>query len=360
MSEGELSIDGHKLSTDSRPFVVAEAGGNHDGDLNQMFRLVDAAVEAGADAVKIALSRADTQYPKSAPTTDYFDTDETPYELIKRREVPFEWIPELQDYCREQDITFFSSCCDFETADVLDDHDVPVFKIPSYEARHTPLLKHVAKKGKPIILSRGITPYEEVKRALETIRDTGNDDIVLLHCTGAYPTPLAEANVSTIPDLSETFDVLVGMSDHTEDPVAVPAAATAMGALVVEKHFTLSNRLRGADHPFALEPDELMTLVDTVHDVHTALGSPQEGRAAVESNMASLATRSVFTTEPVAEGEQFTKDNTWPLRSGGLEPGLHPRYWDQILGNTAARSLDADTGLQPEDVLSFEPDDATD
>jgi N-acetylneuraminate synthase len=355
MSDDEVTIGDQTVSVAERPLLVAEAGGNHNGNLEQMYRLIDVAAEAGADAVKIALSRAETQYPESAPPIDYFDTDETPYELIKRREVPFEWIPKIQSYCRERDILFFSSCCDFETADVLDDHDVPAFKIPSYEARHIPLLKHVGKKGKPIIISRGITPYEEVAEALETIREAGNDQIVLLHCTGSYPTPLPESNVSTIPDLREEFDVVVGMSDHTEDPRTVPAAATALGAGVVEKHFTLSNRLPGADHPFAIEPDELSALVDAVHDTYAALGTPQAEVSQVEEEMTDLATRSVFATADIEAGEQFTRENTWVLRAGGLEPGMHPRHWDRLLGARAVHDIPADTGIHPDDVASFDP-----
>jgi N-acetylneuraminate synthase len=354
MSDRQATIGDRTVSTAERPLVVAEAGGNHNGDLEQMYRLIDVAVEAGADAVKIALSRAETQYPESAPPIDYFDTDETPYELIKRREVPFEWIPKIQSYCRERDILFFSSCCDFETADVLEDHGVPAFKIPSYEARHIPLLKHVAKKDKPIIISRGITPYEEVAEALETIREAGNDRIVLLHCTGSYPTHLPESNVSTIPDLREEFEVVVGMSDHTEDPRTVPTAATALGAAVVEKHFTLSNRLPGVDHPFAVEPDELSALVDAVHDTYAALGNPQMEVSPVEEDMTDLTTRSVFSTADIKSGEQFTRDNTWVLRAGGMEPGMHPRYWECLLGERAACDIQADTGLHPDDVVSFD------
>lgn len=352
----DIQIENRTITMGSRPFIVAEAGGNHNGNLEQMYRLIDIAADAGVDAVKIALSRAETQYPESAPGIDYFDTEETPYELIKRREVPYDWIPKLQSYCQENDLIFFSSCCDFETADVLDRHGVPVFKIPSYEATHIPLLKHVAQKDKPIILSRGITPYDEIERSIRTIREQGNDKIVLLHCTGSYPTPLDDINLRSIPDLHETFGVEVGISDHSRDPTAVPAGATAKEAAVIEKHYTLSNWLPGADHPFAVEPDELSGLVSTVDEVYESLGTPQTELSDAETEMNRLARRSVFTTERVEAGEKFTRSNTWVLRAGGLEPGLHPRHWNSVLGRTASRTISADTGLQATDVEGFELD----
>jgi len=319
-------------------FIVAEAGSNHNGSLEQALAMIDAAKAANVDAVKFQNFSAEKLYPRNAGTSDYLQVKKPIYDIIKNMEMPSEWIPVLADYCKARDLVFFSAPFDEESADALEPY-VSVYKIASYEITHMPLIRHVARKHKPMILSTGTADLEEVKQAVEWCRAEGNDDLVLLQCTASYPAPLASLNVRALVTMRETFGVPTGLSDHSRDPLVGPMAAVALGANVLEKHFTLSNRLPGPDHGYAVEPDELATMVTAVRNAEQALGDGIKVTQSVEQELHQFARRSIYAIRSIKKGEALTADNVAVLRRGRLKTGLDPRYWSQVLGRKANREI---------------------
>jgi N-acetylneuraminate synthase len=319
-------------------FIIAEAGSNHNGSLEQAKRLIDVAVQAGADAVKFQLFRASKIYNKDAGKSDYLKLDKPIYDIIAEMEMPYEWLPELADQARRQGIIFLSSVFDEESLEQLDPY-VPAYKIASYEMTHIPLLRRIANKGKPVILSTGAANLEEVDESVEAFLDTGNKDLMLMQCTASYPAPLASLNLRAIPTMHEAFHLPVGFSDHSREPLVGPMAAVALGASLVEKHFTLSNQLPGPDHPFSVEPDELRQMVEKIRELEQSLGTGYKTVQTEESELRAFARRSIFAVANIASGEFISPGNVGVLRSGQLEPGLEPKYYDQIMGKTATRNL---------------------
>jgi len=300
---------GERIVGDGHPcFIVAEAGSNHNGSLEQAKRLIDVAASAGADAVKFQLFRASRLYPKSAGISDYLKTDKSIYDIIAEMEMPYEWLPELATYCRGKDVLFMASPFDEESVDQLNPY-VEVFKIASYEMTHIPLVKHVAAKGKPVMISTGTANLEEVADTVAEFRSTGNEGLILNQCTAAYPTPLESLNVRAITTLKSAFGVPVGLSDHSRDPLAGPLAAVSLGANLIEKHFTLSNALPGPDHGFALEPGELSLMIERIRDVEKVLGSGEKVSLPIEAELRGFARRSIFATRDIQSEEVFTTDN---------------------------------------------------
>jgi len=231
---------GERWIGDGEPcFIVAEAGSNHDGRLEQAKRLIKVAASAGADAVKFQVFRASKLYPKSAGMSDYLGIPKPIYDIVADIEMPYEWVPELAAYCHETGILFMASVFDEESADQLDPH-VKAFKIASYEMTHVPLVRHVASKKKPLVVSTGTANLDEVTETVNEIRRTGNDSLILTQCTAAYPAPSDSLNVRAVEFMKSTFCVPVGLSDHSRDPLVGPLAAVAVGANLIEKHFTLS------------------------------------------------------------------------------------------------------------------------
>lgn len=344
-----FEIGDRPIGGDEPTFVIAEAGSNHNGDLSAAKELIDVAVEAGADAVKFQTFRADDMYVEDSGEAEYLDDDRSIYEIIEAMEMPYEWIPELHDHCRERDIYFMSTPFDRRSADELDEY-VPAFKIASYTMSHHPFLEHVAAKGKPIVLSTGAHEMEEVREAVEVLGSTGFGDLVLLQCVAAYPTPLESINVRVVQALGEEFEFPTGLSDHTLDPVTAPSAAVALGANVVEKHFTLDKSLEGPDHQFALEPDELRRMVASIRKTETALGDGVKSIVDVEEELYDIARRRVHATRHIQAGETFTEENTAILRSGKQKRGVAPKFYDEIIGATAARDVGKDVGIGWEDV----------
>jgi N-acetylneuraminate synthase len=344
-----LSIPDRFADPQAPTFIVAEAGSNHDGDLSQAHRLIDVAVEAGVDAVKFQTFEARRLYPRSAGTSDYLRRPTPIYELIERMEMPADWLPELRDHAQDAGIAFISSPFDEAAVELLDPY-VAAFKIASYELTHVPLLQAVARHGKPVLLSTGASDLDEVRAALETLREAGCSDPILLQCTAAYPTPPEAANVRALVTLHEELGVRSGLSDHTREPTAAPAAAAALGACVIEKHFTLSNDLPGPDHAFAVEPDELRAMVRAVRGVEAVLGSGAKRVLGEERELRSFARRSLFTTRAVRAGERFAPDNLDVLRCGKLEAGLPPSEYERVLGCVAARDLPGETCVREEDL----------
>ena len=329
-------------------FVIAEAGSNHNGNLEQAMRLIDVAVEAGADAVKFQLFRASKLYPKNAGQSDYLKLDESIYDIMTAMEMPYEWLPKLAEHCRQSEIIFMASAFDQESVDQLDPY-VSAYKIASYEMTHLPLVRYIAGKGKPVIISTGTASLEEVAETVEVFFETGNRDLMLMQCTASYPAPVESLNLRAITTLRDAFQVPVGFSDHSLSPVVGPLAAVVLGTDLVEKHFTLSTQLPGPDHAFSLEPDELTLMIRSIREVELSLGSGVKETQPVEEELRGFARRSVFAIKDISAGDSLTPNNIDVLRSGNLDPGLAPKYYDEILGNKANRDIQAGSAIQRED-----------
>jgi len=330
-------------------FIIAEAGSNHNGSLEMAKRLIDVAAQAGADAVKFQTFRARALYSTKAGTIDAERIGAPIYEALAKLEMPPAWIPELAQYCRQKGSIFLSSAFDEESVDALTPY-VPAFKIASYEITHIPLILHIATKNLPIILSTGTAELDEVAEAVTTIRQAGVQDIILLQCTAEYPAPVDSLNLRALVTMRDVFKVSTGLSDHSRDPVLAPAAAVALGANVIEKHFTLSNLLPGPDHEFALEPHELRLMIKHIRQTELALGTGVKSRHPVEAKRTAFGRRCVFAIQDIQPGEIFTTRNVAILRCGELNPGLHPKYLMQILGAKSVRLVTSGTPVSAEDV----------
>jgi len=345
----EVSVSGRSIG-DGRPcFIIAEAGSNHNGSLEQAKRLIDVAADAGADAVKFQVFRAARLYPQSAGMSDYLKISKPIYEIIAGMEMPYAWIPELADYCEGREILFLASAFDEESVDILEPY-VPAFKIASYEMTHLPLVRHVAKKKKPVIISTATADIGEVREAVEEFRSTGNDQLMLMQSTASYPAPLESLNVRAVQTLKRAFGVPAGLSDHSRDPLVGPLSAVALGANLVEKHFTLNNELPGPDHRFALEPDELRLMVRKVREVERALGMGEKAVQEVEAELRAFARRSLFAARDIAAGETLTQENVVVLRRGKLGAGLSPKHYECVLGRRASRRILKDSPIREADL----------
>ncbi len=331
-------------------YVIAEAGSNHDGRLEQAKALIVAAADAGADAVKFQMFQASKLYTKDAGRSAYLGREESINDIIAAMEMPAVWLPDLAAAAEDADLDFMVSAFD-EASLALVDPLVPVHKCASYEMTHLPLVRAMARTAKPLIMSTGTADLPEVERSLRAAQDAGAPEVVLLQCTAAYPTPLADVNVRAITALRR-LGVDAGLSDHSRDPVIAPCAAVALGARVVEKHFTLSNRLAGPDHAFALEPHELKRMVERVRATEQALGHGRKEVLGVEQELRGFARRSIFTTRAIAAGEELSWDNLAVLRCGTQEPGLDPSEWEAVLGSAARHELPAGRGLRRDDVAA--------
>jgi N-acetylneuraminate synthase len=344
-----IEIGDRPVGSDEPTFVIAEAGSNHNGDFELAKELIDVAAGAGADAVKFQTFRAEDMYVEESGEVEYLDDDRSIYDIIESMEMPYEWIPELRDYCHDQGVQFLSTPFDERSARELKEY-VPAWKVASYTSSHIPFLEFLAGTDKPIIMSTGAHDLNEVAESVDVLREAGVSDLVLLQCVAAYPTPLSDINVRAIETLQEEFRVLAGLSDHTLDPVTAPAAAVALGASVVEKHFTLDNSMEGPDHEFALEPDELDRMVSAVRDTETALGSVEKRVLDIEEELYEKARRAIQAVDEIDAGEEFTPENVKVLRPGERDAGLHPKFYDEIIGKTAARTVQKGRGIQWRDV----------
>jgi N-acetylneuraminate synthase len=307
--------------------------------------LIDCAAEAGADAVKFQTFRAEDLYVEDSGEVEYLDDDRSIYEIIESMEMPYEWIPELHDYCMEQDVLFLSTPFDERSADELAKY-VPAWKVASYTSSHVPFLRHLASTDKPVIMSTGAHELTEVYESVEVLEEVGVSGLVLLQCVAAYPTPLEDINVRVVETLRDEFGVPSGLSDHTLDPVTAPSAAVALGASVVEKHFTLDKTMEGPDHEFALEPDELNRMVSAIRDTERALGSPNKSIISVEQESVEKALRSVQAIEDIHPGDTLTSQNTRVLRSGKQNKGIKPKNYTEILGRQSRSFIPKGSGVE--------------
>ena len=325
-------------------YVIAEAGSNHNGSLETALALIDVAADAGADAVKFQGFRARTLYPKTAGKSDYLGDPRAIYDIIEAMELTPEWLPTLARHCARRGVHFLCTPFDEEWVERLDPF-VPAFKLASYELSHLPLARAVLGKKKPVFASTGAHTLDEVRPLLDVARETGNHALVVLQCTAAYPTPPAAVNARAMVTLREATGGLVGLSDHSRDPIIAPVVAVALGASVIEKHFTLSNRLPGPDQKFAVEPHELARLVRAVRDAEAVLGTGDKTLQPVEQELRQFARRSVFAVRPIRAGDTFSTANVGVLRNGVNVPGLSPAAYPRLLGRRAARDIAADAPI---------------
>jgi sialic acid synthase SpsE len=322
-----------------RCYIIAEAGSNHDGKLPQALDLIDVAAIAGADAVKFQLFQAKKLYAKKAGTSDYLKNERSIFDIIRDAELPLAWLPILQEHCKARGVDFMASAFDEESVDRLDPF-VSAHKCASYEMTHAPLLRHLALKQKPLIVSTGAAKLSEVAQALQVIEAAHNFQITLLQCTASYPTPLKQANVQAMLTMSQRFGYPVGLSDHTREPSIAPCAAVALGASIIEKHFTLSNSLPGPDHRFALEPNELTQMIADIRATEDAMGDGEKEPLDVELELRGFARRSIFTARSVREGQPLVADDLIILRNGKLAPGLPPELYSSLLGKRTRRAME--------------------
>lgn len=324
-----IGIDKNLIGDGEPCFVIAEAGSNHDGSSEQAKRLIDIAAEAKADAVKFQIFKAER-----------LSADRKIQELLKKFEFEREWVWELSEYAKLKNIMLLATPFDVEAVDLLVEINMPAFKIASGDLTNTPLIEHIARKGKPIIISVGLGSLDEIREVFDIIHSTGNENIALLHCVASYPTKPEDVNLNVIRTLKQEFHVPVGFSDHTME-ISVPIGAVTLGANIIEKHFTLDRNLEGPDHPYALDPDELAAMVKGIRDVEKALGSGIKNIADSEMQGLVEGRRSIFAKVNISKGTTITSDMLAILRPA---VGIAPKNVEKIIGKKARK-----------DIKSYEP-----
>lgn len=340
-----VEINGRRISSSDPVYIVAELSANHCQNFEQAVKLIKAAKEAGADAVKLQTYTPETMTVKNKREEFYLKNGtlwdgQHLYDLYARAHLPWDWLPELKIIAEETGLDFFSTAFDPTAVDFLEKIGVPIHKIASFEIVDLPLIEKMAKTGKPIIISTGMSTLGEIEEAVEAARRAGAKQIILLKCTSAYPSLPEDMNLYTIPHLSEAFNLPVGLSDHTLG-IAVPVAAVALEACIIEKHFTLSRAVQSPDSAFSLEPQEFKEMVDAVHTAKKALGKVSYG-AGKEELKNKVFRRSLYVVKDVKAGEEFTAEN---IRSIRPSFGLHPRHLKDILGRQATQDISAGTPL---------------
>ena len=339
----------------NRVLIIAEAGVNHNGDFAIAKKLVEVAAQAGADYVKFQTFKADKVVTKTASKAEYQknntpDSSDTQYEMLKKLEMPEQWHYELKDYANKNGIKFLSTGFDEESIDFLEKLDMPLYKIPSGEITNKPYLVHIAKKGKPIILSTGMADLDEIKVALEVILAEGitKDMITVLHCNTEYPSPMADVNLLAMNTIQRQLNVKVGYSDHTLG-IEVPIAAVALGAVVIEKHFTLDRNMPGPDHAASLEPDELKAMVRAIHNIELAIsGNGKKEPSASEIKNIVIARKSIHLKNDKKNGEMITANDLVMKRPGD---GISPMKIDEVIGRKLNNDFKSDHKLTLDDIL---------
>ncbi|MBJ6119680.1 pseudaminic acid synthase [Pontibacter sp. BT310] len=337
----DITIASRLVGPNHKPFIIAEMSGNHNQSLERALAIVDAAAQAGADAIKLQTYTADTMTLPGAFTIE----DENSlwkgrelYDLYKEAYTPWEWHQPIFDRAREHGMLAFSSPFDETAVDFLEELEAPVYKIASFENTDHPLLRKVAATGKPVIMSTGAATVQEVAEAVQVLREAGCQELILLKCTSTYPSTPENTNLLTIPHMRELYGVQVGLSDHTMG-VGAAVAAVALGATVIEKHFTLRRADGGVDSAFSLEPEELNMLVVESERAWLAMGHVQYGVQKAEEK-SRLFKRSVYAAQDIKAGDVLTKENIRVIRPG---LGLAPKYYDDLLGKTATTDIKAGT-----------------
>jgi len=324
--------------------IIAEAGVNHNGSMGYAKRLIDVAVEAGADFVKFQTFKAETLVTQTADKAEYqkglTSADETQFDMIKKLELDRKAHEELMDYCNQKKIQFLSTAFDHGSIELLAKLDIPLYKIPSGEITNLPYLRHIGGMDMPIIMSTGMSTLDEVRDALNILLEAGakKDKITILHCNTEYPTPMEDVNLKAMITIRDELGVNVGYSDHTLG-IEVSIAAVAMGATVIEKHFTLDRTLQGPDHAASLEPEELKAMVTAIRNIEKAMGDGIKKPSSSEIKNMPIARKSIVAKNSIKKGELFTKDNLTVKRPG---TGISPMEWDVLIGKKANKNYDVD------------------
>ena len=324
-------------------FIIAEAGVNHNGSLKLAKKLVDEAKNAGVDCIKFQTFIAENIVSKTAVKAEYQKQNtnnscESQYNMLKKLELSFPDFIELNNYCKAKNIQFLSTAFDFDSIDFLSSLDMNVWKIPSGEITNLPYLIKIANLGKDIILSTGMSTMEEIQNALSVLKTNGAGNITVLHCTTEYPAPFADVNLKAMLTIKDKFDVNIGYSDHTKG-IEIPISAVALGATVIEKHFTLDKNMQGPDHKASLEPHELKKMVESIRNVESALGDGIKKLAESEKKNISVARKSIIAKRDIKKGEIFTQENLTVKRPGN---GISPMKWFEILGQKAIKDFKED------------------
>ena len=323
-------------------YIIAEAGVNHNGSLELAKNLVDKAKEAGADCVKFQTFIASQIVSKNAAKADYqkkqTGSSESQYEMLKKSELVFDDFIELNNYCKEIGIEFLSTAFDFESIDFLNQLGMQVWKIPSGEITNLPYLIKIAKLNKKVILSTGMSTMREIEDAVNILKDHGASELIILHCTTEYPTPYEDVNLNAMLAIKERFGYEVGYSDHTMG-IEVPIAAVALGAKVIEKHFTLDRTMDGPDHKASLEPSELKTMVDAIRNIELSMGTGIKEPADSEKKNIAIARKSIVANQSIKKGDILTETNITVKRPGD---GISPMKWFEIIGTKAIRDFEED------------------
>ncbi len=339
----EFRIGQHTVGAGHRPFLIAEMSGNHNQSLERALAIVDAAADAGAHAIKLQTYTADTMTIKGAYTikdeNSLWNNQEL-YDLYKMAYTPWEWHQAIFDHAGKRGMLAFSSPFDETAVDFLESLNVPCYKIASFENTFWPLLKKVAATGKPVIMSTGVSSLADVSESVNVLRENGCKDLVLLKCTSTYPATPENTNILTIPHMQQLFNCQVGLSDHTMGP-GVAVAATALGATVIEKHFTLRRADGGVDSAFSMEPEEFKRLAEETNSAFLSLGRIQYGVQEAEEK-SRLFKRSIYVVKDIEPGETFTAENIRVIRPGD---GLHPKYYEKLLGQTSRMAYTKGTPL---------------
>lgn len=342
----EFNIDGRLIGPSHKPFIIAEMSGNHNQSLERALAIVDAAADAGVDALKLQTYTADTM-TLDIDEGDFFIEDpvslwkgESLYKLYQQAYTPWEWHEPIFKRCRERGLIPFSTPFDESAVEFLESLDAPAYKIASFENTDLPLIRRVAQTGKPIIISTGMATVAQLDETVRSAREAGCEHLVLLKCTSTYPATPENSNLFTIPHLGQLFNCQVGISDHTMG-IGVSIASVVLGGTVIEKHFTLSRAEGGVDSAFSMEPHEMKSLVEEAERAWKSLGSVHYGPTDAEKPSLKHR-RSLFVVKDMKEGEVFNKENLRTIRPGS---GLAPKYYELILGRKASRDIQRGTAL---------------
>ena len=341
--EKKICIGKRFIGEEAPTYIVAEMSANHNMDFDRAKAIIKAAADAGADAIKIQTYTPDTitiDSDKPAFRTKGIWEGRTLYELYGKAYTPWEWQQELKEYAISCGIDFFSSPFDLTAVDFLEKLDVPIYKVASFEINDIPFIRKIARTGKPVIMSTGIAYLEDIDMAVRTCQEEGNNKVILLKCISSYPAPYENMNLKVIPNMEQTFDCICGLSDHSMGS-EIAVAAVALGAKVIEKHFTLCRADGGEDSQFSMEPQEFGEMVRQIRNVEKALGYPtyELNKEQLESRIYS---RSLFVVKDIKAGEKFTEENVRSIRPG---IGLHTKHWDDILGKKARCDIEKGTPM---------------
>lgn len=345
MSKPEITILDRKIGSQYPPYIIAEMSANHNGDIQNALQIIDEAKMRGADAVKIQTYTPDT-ITLNSNNNDFLIEDglwagQTLYELYKSAFTPWEWHKDLFDHARDKEITIFSSPFDSTAIDLLEDLNAPAYKIASFEAIDLNLIRYAASTGKPLIISTGMADLSEISEAIDTAKEGGCNELAILHCVSGYPAPASDYNLRTIENMADRFNLVTGLSDHTlSNNTAI--ASVAMGASIIEKHFTFDRAGGGPDDSFSLEPDDLQHLCESTKDAWHALGKVDYGRKSSELGNVKFR-RSLYFVKDMQADEIITSDSIRSVRPGY---GIAPKYLDELIGKKLITDVDKNTAVQ--------------